>query len=151
MIKKIIFFISSFLFLSNCGFSPLYSVNKVNDINIEVLSYEGDREINLDLISKLKFHKNSNGKLYKVNINTKYKKTTLTKNLAGETEEYQLQSNTTFTIISDNLEEQFNANTRFTMKNLDDDFEEKNYEKTIKKNISNLIYNRLIAQISKTK
>ena len=37
----------------------------------------------------------------------------------------------------------------FTMKNLEDDFEEKNYEKTIKENLANLIYQKLMIQILK--
>ena len=99
MIRKILLSLFIFLFLTNCGFTPLYSTKGINDINIEVLSYEGDREINLNLISKLKANDNPQGKVYKIIILTNYRKETLTNNLAGETEEYQLLSNVKFTII----------------------------------------------------
>ena len=36
-------------------------------------------------------------------------------------------------------------------KNLSDDFEERNYEKSIKKNMTNLIYNKFLIQIKKLK
>ncbi len=151
MIKKIILSISLFLFLSNCGFTPLYSTNKMNDINVEILAFEGDREINLNLISKLRANSNPQGKLYKVKIVTNYEKMTLTNNLAGETEEYQLKSNVAFTIIENDFEKKFSLNEKFVMKNLSDDFEERNYEESIKKNMTNLIYNKFLLQIKKLK
>ena len=151
MIKKILLSISLFLFLSNCGFTPLYSTNKMNDINVEILAFEGDREINLNLISKLRANSNPQGKLYRVKIVTNYEKMTLTNNLAGETEEYQLKSNVAFTIIENDFEKKFSLNEKFVMKNLSDDFEERNYEESIKKNMTNLIYNKFLLQIKKLK
>ena len=151
MIKKIILSVFLFLFLASCGFTPLYSNKEMNDINIEVLNYEGDRDINLNLVSKLKAKSNPDGKLYKVKIVTNYEKITLANNLAGIPEEYQLQSNVTFTVIENNSEEKFSVYEKFVMKNLSDDFEERNYEKSIKKNMTNLIYNKFLIQIKKLK
>ena len=128
MIKKSLLFLTLFLFLANCGFTPLYSNKVMNDINIEILSYEGDREINSNLISKLKANTNPEGKLYKIIINTIYEKTTLTNNLAGEPEEYQLKSTANFTIIKNNSQKKFSVKENFVMKNFNDDFEERNYE-----------------------
>ena len=54
-------------------------------------------------------------------------------------------------IFGENFKKQFNVSEKFTMKNFIDDFEEKNYEISIKKNISNLTYNKLIAQINRIK
>ena len=149
MIKKLFLSLTLYLFLASCGFTPLYSVKGLEDINIEVLSYEGDREINLDLISKLKANVNPQGKLYKVKIYTNYRKNTLSNNLAGEPEEYQLQSTVKFTIIENNTEKEFDLDEKFVMKNLNDDFEERNYESNIKKNMTNLIYNKFLLQIRK--
>lgn len=151
MIKKILLSLTLFLFTSNCGYTPLYSVKEINDINIEILNYEGDREINLNLISKLKNNTNPEGKLYKVIILTSYEKTTLTNNLAGEPEEYQLQSTAKFTIIENNSEKKFSISEKFVMKNFSDDFEEKNYETNIKNSMTNLIYNKFLIQIKKLK
>ena len=151
MIKKIILSVSLFMFIANCGFTPLYSNKKMNNINIELLNYEGDREINLNLVSKLRANSNPKGKLYKVKIITTYEKTTLSNNLAGDAEEYQLSSNVEFTVIENNLEKKFSVNEKFIMKNLSDDFEERNYETSIKKNMANLIYNKFLIQIKKIK
>ena len=151
MIRKILLSIPLFLFLSNCGFTPLYSTNKMNDINVEILTHEGDRDINLKLISKLKTNSSTEGKLYKVKISTNYEKITLTNNLAGEPEEYQLETSVLFTIIENNSEKKISVNEKFVMKNLSDDFEERNYERSIKKNMANLIYNKFLLQIKKFK
>ena len=151
MIKKILLSIPLFLFLSNCGFTPLYSTNKMNDINVEILTHEGDRDINLKLISKLKTNSSNEGKLYKVKISTNYEKITLTNNLAGEPEEYQLESSVLFTIIENNSEKKISVNEKFVMKNLSDDFEERNYEKKIKENFAFSIYQKFILQILQIK
>tara|TARA_B100000989_G_scaffold294221_1_gene272946 strand:- start:857 stop:1312 length:456 start_codon:yes stop_codon:yes gene_type:complete len=151
MIKKILQSLTLFLFLTSCGYSPLYSNKIMNDINIEILSYEGDREINTNLISKLKNSTNPEGELYKITIFTKYEKTTLTNNLAGEPEEYQLKSTINFTIIKNNTEKKFSTSENFVMKNLNDDFEERNYETNIKNSMTNLIYNKLLLQLKKLK
>ena len=150
MLKKIFLSLTLFLFITNCGFTPLYSVNDI-DANFEILSYEGDREINLNLISKLKSNSNPKGKTYKVNIITSYQKKALTNNLAGEPEEYQLQSNVQFAILRDNSEIKLYINEKFVMNNFSDDFEERNYETNIKKNMTNLIYNKFLMQIKKLK
>ena len=151
MLKKIFLSLVLFLFATNCGFTPLYSVNEIDDANFEILSYEGDKEINLNLISKLKSSSNSKGKPYEVNILTKYEKKTLTNNLAGEPEEYQLLLNIEFTVLKDNSQIKFKLNEKFVMNNFSDDFEERNYETNIKKNMANLIYNKFLIQIKKLK
>ncbi|MBD1143454.1 hypothetical protein IDH14_02045 [Pelagibacterales bacterium SAG-MED33] len=151
MIKKIILSVFLFLFLTSCGFTPLYSNKEMNDINIEVLNYEGDRDINLYLVSKLRAISNTEGKLFKVKIITNYEKIILTNNLANEPEEYQLSSNVEFTVIENNSEKKFGVSEKFVMKNLIDDFEERNYEKSIKKNMTNLIYTKFLIQIKKLK
>ena len=82
---------------------------------------------------------------------TKYEKTTLTNNLAGESEEYQLKSTINFTVIKNNTEKKFSVSENFVMKNFSDDFEERNYETNIKNSMTNLIYNKLLLQIKKLK
>ncbi len=151
MINKRLLYLTLFLFLANCGYTPLYSNKEMNSINIEVLSYEGDREINTNLISKLKNITSPEGELYKIIIFTKYEKTTLSNNLAGEPEEYQLKSTINFTIIKNNSEKKFSITENFVMNNFSDDFEERNYEKNIKNSMTNLIYNKLLLQIKKLK
>jgi len=119
------------------------------NLNIEVMSAEGDREINLNLKSKLRIHKNPNSQLFRIVINSNYLKTDVTKNLAGEVEEYRIQSTTNITLITDDLEKKFVTTENFTMKNFTDDFEEINYEKRLKKNIADSNYRKILLEINK--
>ncbi len=151
MIKKIFLYLNLFLFITNCGFQPLYSINERDNINFEILKYEGDRDINFDLISKLRSNSNPEGKVYKIIIITNYGKKTIANNLAGEPEEYQVESTANFTIIENNSENKFSISEKFVMKNFSDDFEERNYETNIKKSMANLIYKKFLLQIKKIK
>jgi outer membrane lipopolysaccharide assembly protein LptE/RlpB len=151
MLKKIFISLTLFLFITNCGFTPLYSINDIDNANFEILSYEGDKEINLNLISKFKSSSNTKEKPYKVDILTNYEKKTLTKNLAGEPEEYQLLLSVEFTVLKDNSQIKLKLNEKFVMNNFSDDFEERNYETNIKKSMVNLIYNKFLKQIRNLK
>ena len=67
MIKKIFIVIIVCLATTSCGFTPLAFYKENLNINIEVLDYEGDYQINSALRSKLAVHKNSDDEeLYKI-------------------------------------------------------------------------------------
>ena len=149
--KKIIssFAILFSIFIYSCGFSPMYSMKDSQNMNIEVISAEGDREINFNLKSKLRIHKHPKSKLFRIMISSNYLKTDVSKNLAGEVEEYRIQSTTNITLITDDLEKEFILSENFTMQNFADDFEEVNYEKRLKKNIAESSYRKILLEINK--
>ena len=137
-----------FLFLTSCGYTPLYS-SKENRLNISIENYEGDNDINFKLISKLRTHKNLNTEEFKIKIKTDYKKTDLSKDITGKIQDYELTISSTFEVNYSDTTRNFTVKETFTMKNLEDDFEERNYEKTIKENLANSIYQKLIIQMLK--
>ena len=51
--KKILISTLFFLMLTNCGFSPIYSLSDSQKIDINIQSIEGDRLINNQIISQL--------------------------------------------------------------------------------------------------
>ena len=150
MVKKFILKIILILILTGCDYKPIYSTND-GQFNIEVLSYEGDREINSKILSKFRLHKNINSELIQIKFSTTYQKSDVSKNLAGKAEEYLLEAMTNYTIITSSLEKKFIIKESFKMKNFEDDFEERNYEQRIKENIANINYERVILQIKKIK
>jgi len=151
MIKKIFFKLFLIILLTNCDYTPIYSVNDEDRFNIEVTNFEGDREINSKIISKLRVHKNESLELYQISFNTSYSKNIISKNLEGKAEEYQLDAMTSYIIINENFKKNFSVTESFKMKNFEDDFEEKNYEERIKENIADLNYQKIILQIKKIK
>ena len=148
MLRKIlIIFVIPILFYG-CGYSPLYSNTNNKNINIEILKTKGDQEINGYLLSNFKKYSGKQGKTFLINIDTDYSVSDKSKNLEGSISNYQLIAITTFTIKNDNLNKTIIVQEDIIMKNLSDNFEKKNYEKSIKKNFSNTIANKLILQLN---
>ena len=46
MYKKIFVLLFGLFFLNGCGYSPIYSKITNKELNIELTSFDGDREIN---------------------------------------------------------------------------------------------------------
>ena len=149
MIKKNFIKIIFIFLLASCGYSPMLSTMDNKILNIEVISHEGDKEINQVLRSKFKIHRNENEELIKISINSSYNKKDLSKNLTGKVEDYKIETTTSFIVIQNKNEKNFSFSEEYTIKNFDDDFEERNYEKKIRKSVANINYRKLMLQLYK--
>ena len=149
MIKKNFIKIIFIFLLASCGYSPMLSTMDNKILNIEVVSHEGDKEINQVLRSKLKFHRNENEELIKISINSSYNKKDLSKNLTGKVVDYKIETTTSFIVSRNKNEKNFSFSEEYTIKNFDDDFEERNYEKKIRRNVANINYQKLMLQLYK--
>ena len=148
MLKKIIIiFIIPFLFYG-CGYSALYSNSNDKNINIKVLKSLGDRDINNFLLSDLKKYSGNQGRTFLVSIDTNYSVSDNSKNLEGSISNYQLLAVAKFQVKSDDLDKTITIQEGIIVKNLSDNFEKKNYEKSIKRNFSKNIATKLILQLS---
>ena len=151
MLKKILIIFIIPLLLQGCGYSTLYSDNGNKDLNIKVLGTEGDKEINNHILSNLKKYSNKQGRSFLLNIDTNYTISDVSKNLKGSIDNYQLFVVTKFKVKSNNFNKTIFIRENIKIKNLSDNFEKRNYEKSIKKNFSNSITNKLILQLSTLK
>ena len=149
MIKKNFIKIIFIFLLASCGYSPMLSTMDNKILNIEVVDHEGDKEINQVLRSKFKIHRNENEELIKISINSSYNKKDLSKNLTGKVEDYKIKATTSFIVSRNKNEKNFSFSEEYTIKNFDDDFEERNYEKKIRKNVANINYQKLMLQLYK--
>jgi len=137
------------LLLNACGFQPIYNSNNIEQFSLKILSTEGDREINNFISRNLRVYTNDlYEKNYSLKINSDYKKSILTKNKQGKATDYQLTISTNFKIISEKNNSTFQIIKNFNIKNLDDSFQEKEYERSIKQNLVNIITSELINKIS---
>lgn len=148
MLRKILIIFVIPILLYSCGYSPLYSNISDKNINIEVLQTKGDQEINNHLLSNFKKYAGKQGKKYLLDINTYYSILDNSKNLEGSISNYQLIATTTFQVKSENFVKTITIQEDIIIKNLGDNFEKRNYEKSIKRNFGNSIANKLILQIS---
>ena len=152
-IKKLIPIFLIMILLNNCGYTPRYAVNKNINFTIDLIEFTGDREFNNFLKSKLiryKKNKNSNKKNYKLNLNTEYKKNIKSRDSTGSAEKYELVIIVNAIVQSELIEsKKLIFEEKFIMNKFEDAFEEKNYEKTIKENFSDLILDRIIFYLFK--
>ena len=148
--KNTLFKISLILFfLSNCGYSPIYSVSNKNEININVVSLQGDKNINNLLFNKLRnYKKEKSDKNYQVKIISKYDKKILTKNTAGDPTNYRLILDVNLIAIQNENKIEINFDESFDMKKGDTTFEEETYEKQILQNMINSIVSKFVSRLA---
>jgi hypothetical protein len=152
MFKKISL-IFVLLFLMNCGFTPIHNIQNKNDISIKNLVFNGgDRNLNIFLKRNLDRYQNSNSSnAFIISSNVKYEKNIISKNAKGIATKYELKAVANFKIEYENNITNTSYKEMFTMDHIDDDFENKKYEKSIKENFANSIAKKLILKLSQIK
>ena len=142
--KKKIFSIFIIIFLSNCGFSPIYLQKNNIDYDIQIVNVEGDRLINNLIISQLsRSSNNESGNKIKININTEYKKTINSKNATGAASSFELVSKTLLDITKNNKTHEMMVTKKFIMDKNDNSIDQNNYERTVKENFASSIVEQL--------
>ena len=147
MMKKHIILISLILFLTHCGFSPIYVKNTNINFSIENVDYVGDMELNNFLKTNLNQYKNekSNRKIM-IEATSEYEKIILTKNSAGNVTNYKLVAKVIFLIKENN--KKINIIEEEIIASLDDKFEETRKERTTKQKFAKSISNKLISELT---
>ena len=149
MLKKIFFIILSLNLLNHCDYKPVYS--KQNNINhkIVVEGFNGDKDINNLIVNNLKrISKESSKSNININFNTVYTKKILAKNNKGTITDYQSNVETTFIITKKDSTENFVVEEKFNFQKMADKYEEKNYERDIKKNFASSISQKLVLRLA---
>ena len=149
--KKTFTTIIILLLIQGCGYAPMYSKNQKTDFYIQSIDFDdGDNEMASFIKTNLSnyFIKNTE-KSFIINTKIKYQKTPISKTAEAITEEYNLNSMVTFQIKSENFNKTLVVNETSKMDNFNDEFEEKQYEQTIKKNMSRSIVSKLLIQLSR--
>lgn len=150
MKKKLLIFLIT-IFLNSCGYTSLYKNNNLNslDFNFEILESYGDNEINNYLLSNLNNYQNTSlAKKIGIKINSTYSKSGISNDQKGKTTSYNLVVETTFDIKINEKSSKIVIKEKVRVNRFDDAFEQKNYEKKIKKDISKLIIDRFINRVS---
>ena len=138
--------------LTSCGYSPIYQNVKSNDLAINIVSSNGNAEMN-DLIKNeldLYFNSESENK-YDVSFNTNYEKRIISKDNSGTASSYQLFVETNFSVITKNKKDNFLFTEKLNLENNPDTFAQKNYEDIIKRNFASSIREKLILKLSNYK
>ena len=146
MVKKNIVFLFLILFLTNCGFTPIYLKDNNVNFSIEQVNFTGDRELNNFLKTNLYQYKNKevNNKIY-IEAKTEYNKIILSKDGSGEVTNYELVAQVIFLLKSNNKE--IKISERKIMESMADKFEEAKYEKSIKQSFASSMTYKLISEL----
>jgi hypothetical protein len=102
ILKKIIIILLSTLYLTSCGFTPIYSKKNL-DFQINNIQFEGDREIKAILLSNLSAYKTKKKDKYNYDLNIKSEKKIeiASKNTKGEATIYKININSTVEVFLD--------------------------------------------------
>ena len=138
------------LLLVNCGYTPIYSVKSIN-FKIERIEFTGDKNLKYKLQNKLKKYKkikNSKNTLT-LEINSKKKITTQSKNSKGEALFYLMEIKINITSTNqNNIIKENNFIESFTYNNKTDKFDLTQYEKNIEENLIDSIINKIVIDLS---
>ena len=150
--KKKIFLLLFFLFLSSCGYEAIYS--KKNSINynfsISELNFIGDRDVNLKMKQRLNIYtlgkKNKN---FKIKITSKSIKVVTANDTTGDALSFRNTVAINVEISTNNkLKDNFTISESFNYNNNANKFSLKKYEREIKNNLAETISEKLISKIS---
>jgi hypothetical protein len=154
MIKKIFLLILMIFGVSNCGYTPMLSQN--NNINFNIVNLEllGNETINNFLEKKLKQYSNTSyDNKYTILIYSDYKKVSVARDTTGNVTDLKLISNIDVTYSlnneSKNQEKKISFSESIIIKKNDNTFEQKNYERSVLNNLSQLLLNKLVFHLSR--
>ena len=138
-----IFILFVILFITHCGFSPVYKSNTLN-YQINISKIEGDKVINSKIKSEIERISDKNiQKIFNIEIDTKYEKIIAAKNSKGSITDYLLIATGTFIISNNEKTEIIVFQEKQNIKNNSDFVEQRNYENTIKKNFASSFVKKL--------
>ena len=152
--KIISFLILIIFFLNNCGFTPQYAGFKGIDFSLNINKIEGDRELNNAIKSQLDRYssdKLQSIEIINVNIKSKFTKDVLSKDSTGKATKYNLKANVEFTINTSEISRTIKMFEEFKIDNIEDNVEENNYIKIIKRNFAEIVSEKLILNINQNK
>jgi len=147
MIKKIFFISFIIIFISGCGYTPIYS-KKEQNFKLGKIETSGNTKLNKIIIRNIKSHtkKNTNSsKIFNLKIETNLNKNVKSKDTKGNPKTFEIKIVTKLIINKDktnSLQKSFSYSSIYNT--LDSEFELKIYEKTVEKTLLSKISEKII-------
>ena len=146
--KKFILNFIIFIFITNCGYSPLYSVKNNNiNFNIGKINITGDRDLNQNIVNQLKNVKSkdkNNNRIYNLTINTGIEKIVTSKDSKGNPKTYKMISSINLKTIKEGKEYSIELESVENYNDISSKFELENFEKNLKRNSASKITQEII-------
>ena len=140
MIKIILLLITTVFLTISCDYQPVYKGINELKLNVEIKEIEGDKTINTIIKSELKKYSNKNNqKNILIKIFSNYSKIPLSKDITGKVSIYKSTIKVNFDVIKNDETKKIIIERSFNLKNYLNNFEQIDYEKTLKKDLSKSI------------
>ena len=144
MKKKIILFLAVLTLLASCGYQPIYNNSDLKNIKFEFIEQKGDQQINRLIVNNLKRNQTKkNVKTYIIKIDSQFNKIILAKDKFGSPTDYKLLVRSNFIIDNNKQKLSLEISEEFIYKNLEENYDQSNYENSIKKNLAEQISEKL--------
>ena len=145
------FIILFFLLLHGCGYKPIL-VSKNFNFSIGEIEAIGNKKINSELTNKIKLSKNKENKnlVYNIKLDTIQKKNIVSKDQAGDPNEFEMFIATKIEVTNKNAEVLINRliQRKTNYKNNSDKFELKRYEDLIINTLTDSILDEIFSILS---
>jgi len=144
------FLIILLLFVSNCGYQPLYVDNSNEKLIFQKINLEGNKKINRKIISTLNISKSSNDANFEeLFLDSKKGKIVTSKNSKGEVISYKMTLETNLGIKSKDGEKRSKSfNVDFSYNTRENKFDLAEYETQIQNNLIKQIIEDIIIYIN---
>jgi len=144
MKKKIFLILTIAIMLTACEYQPIYNNSQTKNIKYDFIETKGDQQINKLIVNNFKRNQTKlNVEIYKIKINSKFNKFVLAKDKFGSPTDYKLLVTSNFEIENDEQKLALVISEEFVYKNLQENYDQSNYESIIKKNLAEQISEKL--------
>ena len=146
MMKNKIFFLVIFMFLAQCGYQTVYS-NKNSNFSISDVKILNDQNIGRQIKNRLGVLSNAtkNSDNYYLEIDSKFEKTTASKDKQGNPDTFNLIVNVKVTLTNNkNIKETKIFSEGINYDNSDNKFSLRRYENSLKENLTEKIIDNLL-------
>jgi len=135
-------------FLYGCGYTSIYKDQKSREIFISVINTDGDTVINNYLKNQLNILSDKESvNIFNISFVSKYERTTIAKDSAGVATDYRLVAEIEFNINKNGVNKIITFTENINIKNEGENFEQRNYENSIKRNFALSIKNKLVTYL----
>ena len=150
--KKFILSLIIFIFITNCGYSPLYSVKNRN-INFEIgkINITGDRDLNQNIVNQLrnvKPNNKNNNIIYNLTIDTGIEIIVTSKDSKGNPKTYKMISTINLKTIKEGKKYNIELESVENYNDISSKFELETFERNLKINSASKITQEIIVYLT---
>ena len=150
MLKKKLLLVTIILFLSSCGYTPMWKGINSNDVNftIQIVESKGNDNLNRLINANLKKYRISeNEKNFLISVQSKFNKIPISKDKTGKILENNINITVNFKLNLGGEEKIFSYQETTYLKTSDNMIDEKTQERNFIQNLTSTICEKFISEL----